>query len=293
MNPTRVAPIVATGLVFLLVGAFLSLRGQPRTSALAAGPALVAGFDVSAPVARWALPAELSEVSGLAAAGPGAVLAHADERATIVEFDYRRGTRLRTFTLRQPPLKGDFEGIEIVGRRISLMTSDGRIFSGDIPASGTVIKPVVMDDTGLGRRCELEGLSSDGRGNLLLPCKAPLRRSATADFTVWTWSPTTRAAPTPTPFRLPAGRGQHLHPSAIVTTRAGTRLILFGVERAIGEFAANGTPLSLWQFTARAHPQPEGIAISDDGMLLIADEAAGPAKQATLTVYGVGTDFVR
>jgi hypothetical protein len=248
---------------------------------------VVAGFDLSTPAARWELPRILNEVSGLAAAGPGVVLAHGDEDGTIVEFDYRRGKRLRILTLGRPVVTGDFEGIEIVGRRVSLMTSDGRVFSGDVPASATVIEPVSVGDTGLGRFCELEGLAADGDGGFLLPCKTPRTREPVAQLSLWRWSPSGGAAQAPLRLAVPGGApGGRMHPSAIARSASGSLVLLFGQERAIGEFSPSGAPISVWGFDARRHPQPEGLAITADGWLLVADEADGPAKRGTITVYG-------
>lgn len=256
---------------------------QPRTAAR-----VITGFDLTTPVARWELPRRLREVSGLAAGGPGRVLAHSDEAGVIVELDYHRGKVLRELRMGSPTITGDFEGIALVGHRVTLMTSDGRLFSGDLPSAGAVIEPVDVQTTGLGRRCELEGLAVDGNGDLLLPCQTPRVRShdLTDRLTVWAWSPSrTMLDPQPR-LAVPLDRRTGaLHPSAVVRTPAGTILLLFGRERAIGEFAANGTTLALWSFDARTHPQPEGLAITADGMLLIADEARGSTRHGTLTVY--------
>jgi hypothetical protein len=235
------------------------------------------------------LPTGLDEVSGLAAAGPGIALAHGDENATIVEFDYLRGKRLREFRMGRPVLTGDFEGIEIVGHRVSLMMSNGRLYSGDIPKAGTepVIKPVSMHDTGLGRYCELEGLGADGSGGFLLPCKSPKGRDLGGGITVWRWSPAKGAEQKALRLAVPPGVASgRLHPSAIARSAAGTLVLLFGMERAIGEFSPTGEPIAVWAFDVDRHPRPEALAITTDGWLLIADEAAGRAKRGVITVYG-------
>lgn len=246
----------------------------------------VAGFDTATPVARWDLPDTLREVSGLAAAGLGRVLAHTDESGHIVEIDYRNGTLLRQWRLGSPLIHEDFEGIELVGQRVTLMTSDGRLFSGDLPANGAVISPVTVHDTGLGRLCELEGLGVGQDGSWLLPCKTPHTRDRRHLFVIYSWpesKPATRRAGLTV---LQGRRQQPLHPTAVLQTTSGSFVVLFGPERAIGEFAADGTTIALVKLDERRHPKPEGLAITLDGTLLIADEGPGEHGRGTMTAYG-------
>ena len=63
------------------------------------------------PIARWLLPPELSEISGLALTDDGRLFAHNDESARISEIDYRRGTILKHFYAGEKDLRGDFEGL--------------------------------------------------------------------------------------------------------------------------------------------------------------------------------------
>ena len=46
--------------------------------------------DDSAPLARWLLPKELKEISGLALSSDGKLFTHGDELGQIWEIDYRR-----------------------------------------------------------------------------------------------------------------------------------------------------------------------------------------------------------
>jgi hypothetical protein len=75
-------------------------------------------------------------------------------------------------------------------------------------------------------------------------------------------------------------------PSAIDRTGSGTFIVLFGSTPAIGEFGPGGQTRSLVALDRRAHPQPEGIALTPDDRLIIADEGAGIAGRGRLTVYG-------
>ena len=43
------------------------------------------------PIARWILPAQLNEISGVALTTDGRILAHGDQRGAVFAIDYRRG----------------------------------------------------------------------------------------------------------------------------------------------------------------------------------------------------------
>lgn len=249
-----------------------------------AAPATIAGFDVRSPVARWELPGHLREASGLAVSRPGFVVVHNDERGLVVEVDYRTGRVAREWWFGEPVVRADFEGIEVIEGEVTLMSSDGRLWSARLPQESGVITPWRVVDTGLGRRCELEGLAHDGSGSWIIPCKRPThdqRPDAPASLFVLPQD-------TPGPPRevavTSASRRRSLGPSAITVTTDGDWLVLFGPERAIGLVTAQGRLTTLLEWPARNHRQPEGITIDRD-RLVIADEGAGRSP-GTLTVYG-------
>lgn len=273
-------------LVLLLVsgGAAVALI---RESTIGSPAAILVGFDLARPVARWELPRTLSEVSGLAVTASGTVLAHGDEDAVVVELDYLRGTRLRTIQIGRPAVRGDFEGIALSGHRITLMTSDGRLVSADLPETvgDIVVEPVSVLDSGLGRLCELEGLDTDGAGAFLLPCKSPRSRGTRTGMTVWRWS---AAGGVEGVVHLSPGPGKAVaqgHASAIARSEQGSLVVLFGMEQTMAEYSSTGTLLAARKLDARRHPQPEGFAVTNS-WLLVADEAAGRVKRGTITVYG-------
>ena len=56
-------------------------------------------------IARWLLPRELDEISGIALTSDGRLLAHGDERAQISEIDYRRGVIVKQFVVGRPTVR--------------------------------------------------------------------------------------------------------------------------------------------------------------------------------------------
>ncbi len=261
-------------------GALAAQRGVARR------PATIAGVDLTAPVARWQLPPAMREASGLAVVSASTVLVHGDERGILFEVDFREGTTRRVVRMGTPVLRGDFEGIVAQGDRTTLMTGDGYLVTGRLRATSTRLDAVRSIRTGLERECELEGLAVAPEGHLLIPCKQWRRESRDGALTVWAWSTATSSRLRQPALSVPFSRlGRRLHPSDLVVTTSGTYVLLFGREHAIGEFSARGDVLALFSLDRRRHPQPEGIALTADGLLLIADEASSDRTRATLTVY--------
>jgi hypothetical protein len=138
------------------------------------GPAAQAavGLD-SANVVQWKLPKRLKEISGLALSSDERLFAHDDEQAVIYQIDWQRGGLVKAFALGDPPLRDDFEGIAIAGDDFYLITSNGILYRTKEGADGAHVEYERID-TGIGAQCEVEGLTTDLRRNLLLvACKTP------------------------------------------------------------------------------------------------------------------------
>jgi hypothetical protein len=124
-----------------------------------------------APLARWIMPKDLNEISGLALTPDGRLFTHPDERAVISELDYRRGVVIKQFLLGRRGAQADFEGIAIAGERMFLLTSNGRLFEFKEGANGATVE-YSIHDLELGKECEFEGLGFDSSLNaVLLVCK--------------------------------------------------------------------------------------------------------------------------
>jgi hypothetical protein len=140
--------------------------------------------------------------------------------------------------------------------------------------------------TGLHTVCEFEGLEAAADGRLLLPCKVSRRARRSPRLIVLAWSPLHGPdQETPALDVSFETLGRPMHPSAIALSPSGTLVLLFGREHAIGEFALDGSVRALWSLDPQRHPQPEGLAITPDGLLLIADEAPSRHGHGMLTVY--------
>jgi hypothetical protein len=252
---------------------------------------VLARYDFGAPPAdRWELPKLLGEISGLALDRAGRLFAHDDERAIIYQLDPATHRIVKLFAFGQPAVRDDFEAIAIVGDRFFLSTSDGVLYEGREGRDGEAV-PFVTRRTGIGSRCEVEGLApgSDDR-SLLLACKTPRVASLRHRLAVYRWSLERRALDPAPRLLAPLSRVTgplgtvHFHPSEIVRDPAtGHVLLLSGPEHAIVELDSAGAIVGTARLRPKLHRQPEGLAVAADGALLVGDEAAG--RRAVLTVY--------
>jgi uncharacterized protein YjiK len=254
------------------------------------GPSLLASVQLEArDVAAKKLPDRLQEVSGLVMDG-SRLLAHDDERAVVYDIDPATSRIVRQFTLNRRGAmgaaeRGDFEGIAIAGDRLYLTTSDGRLLEVERWRTGVAV-PFTEHRTGVGERCEVEGLAYDStKRELLFACKAtrPLERPNV--LTILRWSIEKRALVDPA-IVVPLGtttRRVELHPSDLTRDPVtGHWIVLAAREAAIVELTADWRVVGSSRLVADRHPQAEGLAITREAVL-IADEGGG--KSANLTVY--------
>lgn len=250
---------------------FSALQAPPR--------AALDRYDfAAAPAETIALPASVRELSGLAVLSDGTWLAHDDEHGRIAA----RGTD-GTWTLRvqfdRADAEGDYEAIAIADGRIWLQRSDGR------------------------RRGRLLN-ARDGRQDLLNPATAPCEvESLLAVGTDW-WAACKRGGRkggvTMVVQPRAGGRwreGWQLPAASLRAARAprsvgvsdatvdpatGHWLLVAGPEQLLLEVTPAGTLVRAAALDARRHPQPEALALTADGALLVGDEGA---RHGTIAVY--------
>ena len=285
------AVVFGVGFAFASVFARANATAGAATAAQAVRRPALAAFDFQGRAGeQLRLPRALREISGLAVTSDGRVFAHADERGMVSQIDYHGRTIVKSFSLGSPILAGDFEGIAIAGRRFFLITSTGSLFESGEGSDGAAV-PYTVLDTGFGRACELEGLAYDPSDrSLLIGCKQPRARELRELVTVFRWSIDRRQPATPPRISLPMaavvrGTGtKAFHPSAIERDAGtGHYVVLAGPQSALAEITSSGTLVATRTLPRKAHPQPEGIALLGDSVLLIADEGGG--GPATLTAY--------
>ncbi|MBT8487459.1 MAG: hypothetical protein HKN72_02060 [Gemmatimonadetes bacterium] len=243
-------------------------------------------YDLDSFQVRYDLPGGLDEVSGLALDDEGRLFAHDDERAVIYEVDVETGRVSAGFRVGETAVRGDFEGIAVVGDRFFLASSTGMLyeFRETSPRSPTEYR---RTDTELGSRCEVEGLAHhEVDESLLVACKeTPDERHIVIH----------RLALDPSrgvlePIRVQkqglraAGGTRNFSPSAIaLDPRTGHLVLLAARQEQILEITMGGEIISLFRLSKSRHPRPEGLEFAPGGLLLIADEK--DEAGARVTVY--------
>jgi len=236
---------------------------------------------------QWALPDKLREISGLALTSDERLLAVSDEEAIIYEIDATNGRLVKAFAIGEPTLRGDFEGIAVAGGEVWLLDSDGGLYSFVEGADGQRVAYERIK-TGLVDECEFEGLTADARsGRLLLVCKESRKKKK--GLRIFEWLIAEGEGQEIVELDLPEDAmsksigEKRVNPSGIsIDSATGNRIVIAARQRAIFELSRDGRLIDvIMRLDKRRHPQAEGIAITADGRLIIADEANnGPARLA-------------
>lgn len=240
---------------------------------------------------QWRLPDRLREISGLALTADGRLLAMDDEMAVVYELDYDSGRLVKAFALGNSLVKGDFEGIAVVDGLVYLTTSSGRVY---LAAEGADGERISFDtyETGLGDFCEIEGLvQSSDNSRLYFLCKTVRDRKRIDGLMLFAWSVEERELLEKESILLPERdilkrlRVDRFSPSALtIDRRSGNFIILSARQRALVELSSSGALVDArFLKLATRHRQAEGVELTVDERLLIADE--GGSHRARLAVY--------
>jgi uncharacterized protein YjiK len=240
-------------------------------------------------VNQWKLPGRLREISGLALSPDGRLFAVADEEAVVFEIDYDNGGLLKAFAFGDPVFAGDFEGIAWLAGQIYLVTSDGILYAGPEGGDGEHVAASRVD-TRTGKFCEIEGLASGPKGDrLFFACKGTLNRRNAEQVHIIVWSTTEQmqvdSIEVPISPIKTALHVDHFNPSGMTIDLAtGNFIIVAARQKSLLELTVDGQLVAVRRLRMPTrHRQPEGIELTADGRLVIADE--GGDKKARLAVY--------
>ena len=245
-------------------------------------------------IARWIMPNDLKEISGLALTGDGRLFGFGDEHAHVFEIDFRRGVIVKEFTLAEKgkAVKGDFEGMTIApDGTMYMVESNGRVFAFKEGKDSANVGFTVFD-TGLKDECEFEGVAFEKTLNaLLLACKKISDKKLKDAVVIFRWKlsgDTARAArlshlSVPMSDAIGANEWDGLHPSDItVAPFTGDYVLVASREQAILEITPAGKVVFSRPLPG-VHDQAEGVAITKDSLLIVSDEAA--AKKVDLVAH--------
>jgi len=239
-------------------------------------------------VARWVMPRDLDELSGITLTRDGRLLAQGDERGQISEIDYRRGVVTKQFVVGHPTIKADLEAITVADGFLFLLASNGTLYEFREGANGERVD-YTTHDTRLGKECEFEGLAFDSTLNsLLLACKHVAIKHLKDHLVIYRWrldgggKRLSRMA-VPLDGILKAIDEKEFRPSDItVDPLTGGYVVISSLEKSIVEITPDGQ-LVFARRLPGDHDQPEAVAITKDSILIIGDEAK--SRPAVITLY--------
>jgi uncharacterized protein YjiK len=251
--------------------------------------------DTGGEVARWVLPPDLNEISGLALTADGRLLTHNDQQGKVWEIDHRRGVLVKSFQVGKPTVKGDFEGITIANGVIFLIDSKGDLYEFREGANGAQVD-YKLHDTKLGSECEFEGVAFDPSINsLLLACKNV--KGNNDSLVIYRWKLQGGDGERLSQLTVPLARvigsngWKELRPSDItVDPTNGNYVLIASQQEALIVITPAGEPVSARPLPGK-HVQAEGVAITKDGILIVSDEAganraaAGQEPAAVISLY--------
>jgi len=238
-------------------------------------------------VARWVMPRDLDELSGIALTRDGRLLAHGDERGQISEIDYRRGVVTKQFVVGHPTIKADLEAITVADGFVYLLASNGTLYEFREGANGERVD-YSTHDTRLGKECEFEGIAFDSTLNsLLLACKNVRIEHLRDHLVIYRWrldgsGPRLSRLTVPLKDILKSLGEKKLHPSDITVDPLTGNYVLIANEKVIVGITPGGQVVFSRKLPGD-HDQPESIAITKDSILIIGDEAKH--RPAVITLY--------
>jgi len=268
--------------------AVLAQREARLERTLSARSASIADSGANAKaIARWILPKDLDELSGIALTADGRLLAQGDERGEISEIDYRRGVVTKRFLVGHPTVKADLEAITIADGNIYMLASNGTLYEFREGANRERVD-YTTHDTRLGKECEFEGLAYDSTlKSLLLACKHVGTKELKNDMVIYRWkiSGGDRLSTLTVPLSkiLPSIGEKKFEPADItIDPFTGNYVIVASIQKAIVSITPTGDVVFARKLPGD-HAQAESVAITKDSILIIGDEAK--TQPAAITLY--------
>lgn len=265
---------------------------------------IVAGYDLGVPLRSFALPADLREISAIAAVDADTIACLQDEKGELFLLDPKDGA-VRARAVFGPD--GDYEGLARQGDAFWVLRSDGRILRVVRSDGGLAIGRVLAVQA---PQTEFEGLALDAAtGSLIVAPKSIAKAVGDKELRpLYAVDPvigTTAAVPYATIDRDAVLQAAERLAVAVPTVaRRGKEKVLFrlrfsevavqpdsgrlwllsAVDRAVVVADRDGAIHGVHFFAPEQQPQPEGAAFLSNGELLIASE--GGDGVGVVRVYG-------
>lgn len=237
------------------------------------------------PVARFAMPDALREISGLTVLDATHLGAVQDEQGDLYVLDMASG-RVTAVVPFGPP--GDYEGLELAGDRLFVLRADGALLELAGWAAGQQADAQTIE-TGLGAKdCDAEGLGFDAAQNrLLIACKKDGSddRNAVWGFDLATNALSAEPVLTIDPAAVP-GSDKTLRPAALAVHPVTGHVVVISAKRnALVSLDAQGAVVGTWDLAPAGLPQPEGLTFLPGGDAFVATEGKSGAGVVVRFAY--------
>jgi len=274
-------------LILICISLFYSIKNPVLAEETQASILSNYDFTEKKPL-QFELNKNLQEISGLAVNTDNHFLTHNDERGVIYKISSEDGEILSRFYFGMLVKKADFEGIARTDSFIYLVTSKGQLIQMPEGENNTSVDFEVFK-TGLSKKYNIEGLCHDPEtSSLLLMCKEYPGRDLHGFRAVYAFSLKSFRLDRIPRFIIDRDSVMNkldiksFKPSGIERVpQTGSFLIIAAQGNAIVEISSQGKILGMRKLNKKWHQQPEGITITDDQDLIIADEG----KKGILSVY--------
>lgn len=289
------APLL--GILFLAV----SCGQTAEERQVEAWPAGDSAYVFEEPDARFTLPDELDEISGLVALEDGMLAAIQDEEGELYIIDPSTGAVVETRSFGK---KGDYEAVDVAEGRLLVLRSDGEVsWFTDWSAPAFVGQSFGLD---IPKRCDAEGMRYDVKGRrLLVSCKDEPGKGLELEKAIFAYSiegeklqeepvyiidsrsfnasapdhPVNKAVRSVLSDKVDLSG---FRPSELAIHPITDELyVLSSVRESILSLNREGQVTGIWTLDGELLDQPEGMAFLPNGDLFISSESGGN-KRAVL-----------
>jgi hypothetical protein len=261
---------------------------KDNDKALVAGRAVAVSsagtYDMSKPLNKWELPAQLNEISGIVKIDNNRILAIEDLHPTLYTLNLDNGKASIADTIsfyETAKDKFDIEDVAVIGNDAYALWSHGSIFKITDWKKGKQVKEI---ETGLDKKNNTEGLAYDPvTGNLLIACKnesglADEKKSARALYELDIKTEKLLEKPflviESKDLKAMSGDKVKFFPSGVAVNPATHDIYVISTKdtKCMAQFSHDGQLKSFTYLDKDLLEQPEGISFDPSGNLYISTE---------------------
>jgi glutamine cyclotransferase len=261
---------------------------KDNDKALVAGRAVAVSsagtYDMSKPLNKWELPAQLNEISGIVKIDNNHILAIEDLHPTLYTLNLDNGKASIADTIsfyETAKDKFDIEDVAVIGNDAYALWSHGSIFKITDWKKGKQVKEI---ETGLDKKNNTEGLAYDPvTGNLLIACKnesglADEKKSARALYELDIKTEKLLEKPflviESKDLKAMSGDKVKFFPSGVAINPATHDIYVISTKdtKCMAQFSHDGQLKSFTYLDKDLLEQPEGISFDPSGNLYISTE---------------------